>query len=159
MSLTTAQWEEVKKELYHYGGQVTFTHNGHELTLRKSQKDESNLMIFIFIDGTSNGGWGIPQMEKLYNPDYVKYLCPVHYSKYKATDVKRITKAFGKRRALKEYPELHDKNTLHRNYFESFRTFKSVFKKLGGLTIGKLGIDVVAQAFEATHENLEGITP
>lgn len=159
MSLTTKQWEDVKKELYHHGGQVTFTHNGCKLTVSKSQQGESNLAIWVFIDGVSNGGWGVPHAKDAYSPDKVKYLCPRHYPKYKASDIKRAIKALGKRRAMKEYPELHNKNTLHSNYFDSFRTFKSVYKKLDDLTVVKIGIDVVEQALVAINKTLKGVTP
>lgn len=140
--LTKEQWASIKEALLPHYGAVKFSHNGNEILLHKHQTSENTLSIIVFINGTVSYGWGIPD-SKEFKSEYQPYLNSKKMQVYSNKTKKEIIKIYGKRRALKECPELND----HREYwypgFATFSTLKGVFNKLEGLTLVTTGGDAL----------------
>lgn len=113
MSLNKEQKAFAIKELETYN-HVQLKCDGYEISLR-IQRHKMKLVVGIFVDGTVKGVW-CSEHEK--HPE-AKYLAPYFISKYKAAFKAKILKAYGKRRAYKEYPELDDKHEYRLPYFSN----------------------------------------
>lgn len=140
MSISKEEWGTIKEALLPHHGAVKFSHNGNEILVNKRQVGENKLKLIVYINGVVNYGWGIPD-NKEYKPEYKPYLNSNKMQRYANKTKKEIIKIYGKRRALKEYPELNS----HREYwfadFATFSTFKGVFNKLDGLKLVATGAD------------------
>lgn len=140
--LTKEQWETIKTELLPHYGAVRLKHNDNEILLHKRQTSENELKIIVYINGVQNCGWGIPE-GKEYKQEFIPYLNSKKFQRYDNKTKKEIIKFYGKRRALKEYPELHGFREYWFPEFATFSTFKGVFNKLDGLTLIATGHDAL----------------
>ena len=93
---------------------VSFMCDGYEISLR-IQRHKMKLVVSIFVNGDIKGCW-CNEHEK--HPE-AKYLAPYFINVYKLSFKQKLIKAYGKKRAYKEFPDLDKKHEHRLPYFSS----------------------------------------
>ncbi|WP_105198999.1 hypothetical protein [Pseudoalteromonas sp. T1lg10] len=133
MPITKEQWSEIETNLAGMLGHARFKLGDHEISVQRVKKSESTTMLAVYIDHEIKGEWYTKSDSR---PSCLEQVWRKRtFSVFKAADIKRIEKAFGKRDAKKHYPNLYEK----REFFDcSFTTAKSLvrqFKRIEGLEL------------------------
>jgi len=138
--ITKEQWEIVEKELAQSWVNVTFEYKGFELSIQRQRLSESKTVLGVFINGEIKGAWTnvFDDESSLSAPVIIKDVWKLKSkAKYKADSIKEIEKFYGKRRAKKEYPELHERYEFWLPYFPKASVLVRQFKKLEGIKLIK----------------------
>ncbi|WP_133182286.1 hypothetical protein [Shewanella decolorationis] len=139
MAITKEQWQQLETEMAGLMVNISFSYQGHELTIRRCRDGESKTVLAVFIDSSIDEQW-FTQVENL-TEDAPKILpevwCHRTISRYKPKDIAEIEKILGKRKAKKEYPNLHDKLVWLSPYYSKASVLCRQFKKLKGLEVTK----------------------
>jgi len=136
MSITKEQWQAVESELAMAWCQVKFEYKGFEVSINRQRASESKTVLSVFINGEIKGAWlGITENTKD-APNVIKDVWKLTTkAKYKNKFIKEIEKIYGKRRAKKEYPELHGRYEYWSPYFSKASVLVRQFKKLEGIKL------------------------
>ncbi|PSU49462.1 hypothetical protein C9J12_08205 [Photobacterium frigidiphilum] len=142
-AITKEQWENLEEEMAGYWVDVEFKLNGYLVSINRVRSGEGKTELAVYIDGTICGSWmsartnaeqdeveGLPTIIR----DVWKLKTKAYYTPKK---VKEIEKIFGKRRAKKEFPKLHDRHGFYLPYFPKASVLCRQFKKLEGLELVK----------------------
>ncbi|WP_108945605.1 hypothetical protein [Shewanella halifaxensis] len=133
-SITKAQLEAIQLEMQGHFLSLSFKWNDHQLTIQKVRVAENKLALALYVDGFTKGSWfGMVDDD---TPDFV----PVLYrkrsrAKYDGKFVKSVIKNWGKRRALKEWPDLNDKVIYYWPYWDTASSMVRHLKTLKGLEL------------------------
>ncbi|MEJ6520618.1 hypothetical protein PQI64_12745 [Shewanella bicestrii] len=132
-AITKEQWQQIEDELSGSFISVKFNYKGHEIGVTRERKNESTTLLVVYIDGEIKGKWFTrPEDSPKVLPEV---WCKRSSARYQPKFIADIEKIYGKRRAKKEYPDLHSR----REWFEPFFSKSSVlcrqFKKLKGLEL------------------------
>ena len=137
MPITKEQWKQIEDELASVWVNVVFRYQGHRLSIERQRTSESTTVLSVYIDGVIKGAWVKP-IDKL-PEDAPKILADVWYhrtmARYKPKQVADIEKIYGKRRAKKEWPDLHSRIEWVEPYFPKASVLCRQFKKLQGLEL------------------------
>lgn len=131
--ITKEQWQQIEAELSGHFVSVKFNYQGHKIGVTRERKNESTTLLVVYINGEILGKWfTCPEDSPKILPEV---WCKRSRSRYEPKFIADIEKIYGKRRAKKEYPDLHSR----REWFEPFFSKSSVlcrqFKKLEGLEL------------------------
>lgn len=139
MAITKEQWQQLEDEMTSFMVNVRFSYQGHELSITRCRDGESKTVLAVYIDGAIQGKW-MTQIKNL-TEDAPQILpevwCHKTISRYKPKDIAEIEKLYGKRRAKKAYPNLHDKLVWLSPYYSKASVLCRQFKKLRGLEVTK----------------------
>ena len=138
--ITKEQWEIVEKELAQGWVNVTFEYKGFELSIQRQRLSESQTVLGVFINGEIKGEWinHDGKTDKELIPEILTDVWKLKTSAmYKPSQIKKIEKFYGKRRAKKEYPELHERYEFWLPYFPKASVLVRQFKKLEGIKLIK----------------------
>ena len=136
--ITKAQWQAVEKELSGSFFYVKFEYQGVELAIQRGRLSESRTALAVYLDGTIKPGWGWFEEEIEDRPSIIKEVWKKSTkAKYKTQVIKEIEKCWGKRRAKKEYPELHEHYEYWTPMFSKSSVLCRQFKKLEGIKLIK----------------------
>lgn len=114
MSLSKEQKEFILKELNSQFSTVRLNCDGYEIAL-KLVRHKMKLVVSIYVNGTVKAIWS---REPTQHPE-AKYLAPHFINRYRPKDKAEIIKIYGKRKALKEYPDLEQKVEYRLPYFST----------------------------------------
>lgn len=114
MSLSKEQKTLILEQLNSPFTTVRLLCDGHEIAL-KLVRHKMKLVVSIYVDGTVKAIWS---MEHEKHPES-KFLAPHFIHCYKPKQREKLIKAWGKRRAYKEYPDLDEKREYRLPYFSS----------------------------------------
>ncbi|QSX32601.1 hypothetical protein JYB87_12645 [Shewanella avicenniae] len=139
MTISKEKWKQIEAELAAGLVDVGFRYQGHELSIYRVSKSETTTVLAVYIDGLIKGAW-FERIDKL-PEDAPKILAEVWYhrtmARYKQEQVANIEKIYGKRRAKKEWPDLHSRIEWIEAYFPKASVLCRQFKKLQGLELIK----------------------
>ncbi|MGL5665345.1 MAG: hypothetical protein ACRDD9_04365 [Shewanella sp.] len=132
-TITKEQWQQIEDELSGMFACIKFNYQGSEVIVKRERKNESTTLLVVYINGEIQGKWYTrPEDAPSILPEV---WCKRSSARYKPDYIATIEKIYGKRRAKKEYPDLHSR----REWFEPFFSKSSVlcrqFKKLKGLAL------------------------
>lgn len=136
-AITKEQWQQIEAELSGHFVGVQFKYQGYEIGIARERKNESTTVLVVYINGEIKGRWitSKPELQEDLPKCLVEVWCKRSIASYPPKFIDRIEKIYGKRRAKKEYPDLHSR----REWFEPFFSKSSVlcrqFKKLEGLEL------------------------
>lgn len=139
MAITKEQWQQLETEMAGLMVNISFSYQGHELTIRRCRAGESKTVLAVYVDGVFDNKW-VTQIKNL--PSDAPQILPEVWchkttSRYKQKDIAEIEKIYGKRRAKKEYPDLHGKLVWLSPCFSKASVLCRQLKKLNGLEITK----------------------
>ncbi|TVP09810.1 hypothetical protein [Shewanella sp. KCT] len=139
MAISKAQWQQVEDELAGSWVNVAFSYQGVELLIRRERRNESTTVLAVYLDGVIKGAW-MCQVKDL--PADAPSILPKVWviksmARYKRKSIVDIEKIWGKRRAKKEYPDLHSRIEYLVPYFSKASVLCRQFKKLEGLELTK----------------------
>ena len=132
--ITKEKWSEIETELKTLFGRVEFKLNDLTITVIRRSISEGKTELVVFLDHQCRGDWANPNSD-LFNPLVVTLWRKASRGMYTTSAVKQIEKIFGKRRAVKKYPDLHGRFEF---YLPTFKTAASVvrqYKRIKGLTL------------------------
>lgn len=134
MSISKEQWAKIEGDLKGYFASVDFQYQDTEIGIRRVSAGEGKTKLAVFLDSEIRSGWGLPNSD-VFNPLVVLFWSKRQKSHYSPTKVKKLEKIWGKRRAKKEIPNLHDKFTWYWPYFSKASVLVRQFKRIEGLTL------------------------
>lgn len=138
MTITKEQWQAVEKELAAGWVNVEFQYKGFELAVARQRESESKTVLAVFINGEIKGAWMSLFNDVKDGPEIIKDVWKLTTkAKYKPAMIKDIEKIYGKRRAKKEYPDLHSRYEFFMPYFSKASVLVRQLKKLEGITLTK----------------------
>ncbi len=142
MSISKEQWKAIEDELTSFIGRATFSvmENGEalEIFVTRTRISEGEYQLVVCIGEEIKFSWGHPTSTN-YRPLVEKVWRRRSRSVYSPSRAKRIEKAFGKRAAKKQFPNLHEKAVWREPIFPKAKTLVSQFKKIEGLKLLDLG--------------------
>lgn len=135
MTITKEQWVKIQQELEGLFPSVEFKLGDDTISIARRAVAEGQFKLCVYINGTIEGGWFSENNDR---PACVPNVWKQRSkAKYSAKDIKEIEKWYGKRRAKKEYPELHAKHIYHEPFFSKASVLVAQFKKIDGLELIK----------------------
>ncbi len=134
MSISKEQWAKIEGDLKSYFASVDFQYQDTEIGIRRVSAGEGKTKLAVFLDSEICSGWGLPNSD-VFNPLVMLFWSKRQKSYYSPTKVKKLEKIWGKRRAKKEIPNLHDKFTWYWPYFSKASVLVRQFKRIEGLTL------------------------
>ena len=138
MTITKEQWQAVEKELAAGYVNVKFEYKGFELAIQRQLKSENTTALAVYINGEIKGSWVWFNEEIVDRPEIIKAVWKrATKAKWDPKSVKEIEKHYGKRRAKKEYPTLHERHEYWMPFFSKASVLVRQFKKLEGITLIK----------------------
>ena len=138
MTITKEQWQAVEKELASGWIDVKFEYKGFELAIQRQRESENKTLLAVYINGTVKGAWAWFDKACEDRPEIIKDVWKLTTrARYKPSMVKKLEKVYGKRRAKKEYPALHERHEHWMPYFPKASVLCRQFKKLEGIKIIK----------------------
>ncbi len=136
MAISKEKWADIEKELASLFVNMKFEYKGFELAVQRQRHSESKTALVVYINGEIKGGWSLTEDDCEDRPEILKDVWKLTTkAKYKAEFIKKINKIFGKRRAKKDYPDLHERHEYYLPYFAKASVLVRQFKKLEGITL------------------------
>ncbi|MBV7315473.1 hypothetical protein [Shewanella sp. NIFS-20-20] len=137
--ISKPMWKALEAELAGGWVNVAFRYKGYEVSIARVRQSESKTCLSVYIDGVIEGAW-ISRLDK--QPDDAPSILRDVWklksiAKYKPKMIADIEKIYGKRRAKKECPDLHQRIEYLLPYFAKASVLCSQFKKLDGLALIK----------------------
>ncbi|WP_242511102.1 hypothetical protein [Aliivibrio finisterrensis] len=137
-SITKEQWTEIQEALSSLFVSVKFKYQDYELSVIRVRESESKTVLQVYIDGQIKGAWFLGKKDDK-ESDAPTILNEVYKERsvasYKPALIKDIEKTFGKRKAIKHFPDLHKKTSYLVPYFSTASALCRQYKKLKGLTL------------------------
>lgn len=137
-AISKEQWEKLEEEISSMWVNVRFEYKGHELSIQRQRESESKTVLVVYIDDCYASVWGFFKEECEDRPgiicDVWKRATKAYYS---PKHVKEIEKILGKRRAKKDFPDLHARQEYYLPYFSKASVLCRQFRKLDGLKLIK----------------------
>lgn len=132
-------WQDIETEMTAMFVNIKFTYKGHELSVRRERAGESKTVLTVYIDGFIKGGWiGIKQDLTNDVPSIIPEVwCQRSKAIYTAKQIAQIEKIWGKRKAKKQHPRMHEKLVWYEPWFPKASVLCRRLKKLGGLELTK----------------------
>lgn len=138
MPLSKEQKEQLTEELKGFLPRAEFRIDGHNIAVQKVRVSENKTALAVYIDGKVE--WKNVGVTDNKAPDIVtKVWRKRSHSLYKPTQIKRIEKAWGKRRAKQEFPNLHKTSEYYDPTFNTASTLVRQFAKLEGIEVVQIG--------------------
>lgn len=134
MSISKEQWAKIEEDLKGYFASVDFQYENTEVSVRRVGYGEGQTKLAIYLDSQICYGWGWSNSDA-FNPLVKFFWAKRQKSLYSPTKVKKLEKIWGKRRAKKEVPNLHEKFTWYQPYFSKASVLVRQFKRIEGLTL------------------------
>jgi len=151
------QWKKVEEQLAGMFGWVKFKIDAYEVTVQRERMSESVTNLAIYIDDELCFGNGMPN-SKVYMPITEKLWRKKSRKKYATKFINDTIKIYGKRRALKEYPDLYDKAYSLDPIFNTAKSLCRQYKKIDGLELLSIGYEKVVNETGADAKNTtEGV--
>ena len=135
--LSKEQRATLQQSLAQPFGYANLTLDGHEINIRRCHIKENRSALVVFVNRALDtcAFRSVAEAPDIYRKVWRLRSAAV----YSAKDVKAIEKVYGKRRARKEYPRLHDR---HQYLDPSFNTAASLVRQLAKLE----GLELVKMA-------------
>lgn len=138
MSLSKEQQAALKEHLSGMFCRAKFEIDGRVVDVDRQRESESRTVLVVFIDGSLSGKNLGPITE---DTDELATRVYRHrtIARWSAKKIKEIEKIYGKRRAKKEFPKLHERLTYLDCSFKTSSTLVRQFAKLEGIKLLELG--------------------
>lgn len=122
--LDKAQWAQVIDKLSFPLGTVKLVVDGLNVGLQVRQFKPLKFTIMVFVDGLMNYDVFMkdPKVRDL-------LMRPRMHAKYKRAEITKIERSFGKRAALKAFPDLHGKFTTYEPWWDNPRALVLQLKR------------------------------
>lgn len=138
---TKEQWKKIQENLEGWLANESFMYKGHKVTVQRQRESESKSILAVFIDGTIAGKWITFGLDSLKDrekeadrPAIIDDVWMLRSrARHKASFIKSMEKIYGKRRAVKEWPDLHGRTEYRYPYFNKASTLVRQFQKLDGI--------------------------
>jgi len=141
-SITKAQWEKLEKVMTYSFVDINFTYRGYKLSVYRASVSEGKTVLVVYINGCYKSFWGLMERECEDRPSIIKDVWKKRsMAKHKPNVIKSIEKIYGKRKAKKEYPDLHGRHEWYEPSFPKASVLCRQFKKLKGLELMQGGAD------------------
>ncbi len=141
-NITKEQWEKLEETMANGWVSVRMRYQGYELYISRVKTSESKTALAVYIDDVFKSSWGYP--AELLPDNHVDESKPTIIAdvwkkrtkaRYSAKHIKTWEKIYGKRRAKKENPDLHDRWEYFEPLFPKASVLCRQFKKLKGLEL------------------------
>jgi hypothetical protein len=122
--LDKAQWAQVIDKLSFPHGTVHLVVDGLNVSLQVRQFKALKFTIMVFVDGRMNYGEfkNDPKLRDL-------LMRPRTHANFKRAEITKIERAYGKRAALKVFPNLHSKFTTYEPWWDNPRALVLQLKR------------------------------
>lgn len=128
------QWADLESKLASYLVGVELQYKGHKLNIKRERDGESKTVLAVYIDGIIKGSWFLPDAED--RPDIVSDVWRKRSKRvYSHQKKAKIIKQFGKRQAMRVFPDIDKAIEFYDPYFNTSKTLIRQFKKLDGLEL------------------------
>ncbi|HCM0809471.1 hypothetical protein HJ153_01865 [Vibrio parahaemolyticus] len=135
-NITKDQWQKLEEKMTHDYVYTKFKYKGYELSIQRVRTAENKTALAVYIDGVINQGWGWKDREVEGRPTIVGDVWKTRtMARHKPKFIKDIEKIYGKRRAKKEFPDLHGRREWLEPTFPKASVLCRQFKKLEGLEL------------------------
>lgn len=146
MSISKEQWKTIEGLLKAMWVDMKFDLNGHEISIRRARKSESQTVLEVFIDGVIQGEWmqdvaKLDPADEFMNKVVKQVWFHKFYPRFKAKELAELNKykkAIGVRRFKAQWgSDDLKKQGWHYlvSHFGSAATLVRQFKKIDGLTL------------------------
>ncbi|OED43593.1 hypothetical protein ACH42_09790 [Endozoicomonas sp. (ex Bugula neritina AB1)] len=142
MSFSKEHKEALTEELKGMFCRAKFELNGHSIVVSRERKSEGQTVLVVYIDGYIQGknlGSISDKTDQVAKQVYRRR----YVAQYKPKQIRSIEKIFGKRRAKKDFPNLHSKRVYLDCSFNTASTLIRQFSKLEGIKLVELGGEAV----------------
>lgn len=130
------EWSEIEEKMTNGFVDIRFEYKGYELSIQRVRTAENKTALVVYIDDVINQGWGWQESEVENRPSILRDVWKLRsMARYDAKSIKSIEKFYGKRRAIKEYPDLHSRREWLEPFFPKASILCRQFKKLKGLQL------------------------
>lgn len=142
--ITKEQWKELEETMAGSWVSIKMRYQGYELHITRERRTESQTVLVVYIDGSYSFSWGWPESVRSRSKNEESTPSPTIIAdvwkkktkaKYSAKHIKTWEKIYGKRRAKKENPDLHDRWEYFEPLFPKASVLCRQFKKLKGLEL------------------------
>ncbi len=135
-NITKEQWKELEERMTHGYVDIRFSYQGFALSVQRVRASESKSVLVVYINGSYRANWGLMDREVKDRPSILTDVWKLRsMARYNAKQIKGIEKLWGKRRAKKEYPDLHERYSWYEPAFPKASVLCRQFKKLEGLQL------------------------
>lgn len=140
MAISKEQWEKIEERLASPLALEIFEYKSYKLTVHRIQISESKTELAVYINGCMNFGWGWQEGNRPKDltptPSIVADVWKLRTKAiYSPKEIKDLEKAFGKRAAKKQFPDLHAKVKWYVPLFSKASVLCRQFKQLDGLEL------------------------
>ncbi len=142
--ITKEQWEELEESMASSWASIKMRYQGYELHITRERLNESRTVLVVYIDGSYSFSWGWAESMRSRSKDEESTQPPTIIAdvwkkktkaRHSAKDIKALEKIYGKRRAKKEIPSLHERWEFFVPLFPKASVLCRQFKKLKGLEL------------------------
>lgn len=128
------QWADLESKLASYLVGVELQYKGHKLNIKRERDGESKTVLAVYIDGIIKGSWFLPDADD--RPAIVSDVWRKRSKRvYSHHQKAKIIKQFGKRQAMRVFPDIDKAIEFYDPYFNTSKTLIHQFKKLDGLEL------------------------
>ncbi|OED44060.1 hypothetical protein ACH42_08445 [Endozoicomonas sp. (ex Bugula neritina AB1)] len=138
MSISKEQQAQLTEHLKDFICSARFELDGHQIEVQKQRSGENALILVVFIDGQLEGK-NVGMIEDVELEVAKKVYRHRTKACYTRKFIKDVEKAWGKRRAKKEWPRLHDKHIWLDPSFNTAASLVRQFAKLDSIRLVELG--------------------
>ncbi len=141
--MQSIDWKQVESALASPFASEVFKYKGHKISVQRQYESESKTKLSVYIDDYIKGAWIVipygndsekEQAKLKERPDVIDDVWMLKtQSKFTKRHIESMIKIFGKRRAIKENPELYGKISYRWPYFNKSSSVVRQFKKLEGI--------------------------
>ncbi len=140
---TRTDWDGVLGQLESIIASVSFKYKGHKITVAREYQSESSSKLAVYIDDQIKGAWVSFNFGEIGEVDKPKERPAViddvwmlkTQARYDKKFIASVEKVWGKREAIKRYPDLHSKRQFRWPYFNKASSVVRQFKKLEGIEL------------------------
>ncbi|MCF2855950.1 hypothetical protein L1286_00575 [Pseudoalteromonas sp. SMS1] len=139
MPISKDLWETIRNHLAGTYPSVEFRLGEDKISITREPKSESQTILCVYINGLIKASWMQLESDK---PACVEKVWKTRqFAIFKAKDIRRIEKTFGKREAKKIYPNLHGRGTYFSPYFTKSSVLVRQFQKIKELELVSINHD------------------
>lgn len=136
MKISKEQWQKLEEQMTYDYVDIKLKYKGFELSVQRVRTAENKTALAVYINGSYKISWGLINREIDDRPTILIDVWKRRtMARHKPKFIKDIEKIYGKRRAKKEFPDLHDRVEYYEPVFSKASVLCRQFKKLEGLEL------------------------
>jgi len=135
--ITKEQWQDIETRLKGMFASISFQLGTDKITVQRGFVSEGRSELAVYLNGWINGKWSCKPEDKDYNPLIEKFWHRKERSFYPPKEKRIIIKGFGKKGAIKTFPNLDKKMVYYSTCWPRAKTLVNQFKKIKELELAK----------------------